>query len=67
VYDAGSGEMWSIAATSAEAGTAVRLPDAAAPSRELTRVSDVFVLGDRMVVASVLTSADLYVSAPIAE
>jgi hypothetical protein len=68
LYDAGSGEMWSIAVEgAASAGSVVGLANAAERSRELTRLSDVFVLDDRMVVASVVTSADLYVSAPIAE
>jgi hypothetical protein len=64
----GSGEMWSIAASGAEPGTVERLAISdALRSRALTRVSDVFALADRMVVASVVTSADVYVSAPIAE
>jgi hypothetical protein len=68
----GSAELWSIAApgdaADAGRGTVERLAlSDALRSRELTRLTDVFALADRMVVASAVTSADVYVSAPIAE
>jgi len=65
LYEHGSGELWSIAAPS---GAVARLAISdALRSRELTRLTDVFALADRMVVASVVTSADVHVSAPITE
>jgi hypothetical protein len=58
--------MWSIAVAEPSAVERLAISDALR-SRTLTRLSDVFALADRMVVASVVTSADVYVSAPIAE
>jgi hypothetical protein len=68
----GSAEMWSIAApgdaAGARPGVVARLAISdALRSRELSRVTEMFALADRMIVASAVTSADVYVSAPIAE
>jgi hypothetical protein len=68
----GSAEMWSIAApgdaAGARPGVVARLAVSdALRGRELSRLTEVFALADRMVVASAVTSADVYVSAPIAE
>ncbi len=62
LYDSPTGELWKIDAAT---GAAERRPTLESPEGGgFTRVSEMFSLADRMIFATVTSSADLYLSAP---
>jgi tRNA A-37 threonylcarbamoyl transferase component Bud32 len=65
LYDMPTGELWTIDAAT---GAATALPAISLPrSGGFTRVNEIFSLANELVIETVTSSADVYVSKPVAE